>query len=225
MAAVLALFRDTIDFKIGSKPDTPSTALIATTNPAPAPNANDYGWGPIRDLYRINEPSPTAVFNSIEDNQSIGSEVNFVRCRIADDPKMMYGDEVAIRDDINISVYVFIDNSSVRADQAINGARMDLRVSNDLAVNPALNVHLSGVNVIEVYNGCKILSMNPAVLSYIPGSAFLHTTANTSAIKLEDAVVRGDKLLPGVRGNVDGVIGGNSSTYGYVEFRVKVFVP
>ncbi|MFD3427463.1 hypothetical protein [Nocardia fluminea] len=220
-AAVLALFRDTIDFKLGSKPDAPSTSMVSTANPAPG--VNDYGWGPMRELYTIKEPSPTAVFNSINDNPKRGSEVNFVSCRIDGDPNMMYADEVAIRDDTTIAVDVWIDNSSVRADQAIKGARMDLRVRSDSVVNPAINVHLSGMNVIEVYNGCKILTMKPAEVSYIPGSASLHIY-DAPPIKIDDAVVRGDKLLPGVRGRAEGVIGGDDTSYGYIKLLVKVYV-
>ncbi|MEU4413294.1 hypothetical protein [Nocardia salmonicida] len=222
-AAVLALFRDTIDFKLGSKPDAPSTSMVSTANPVPAPDVNGYGWGPLRELYTIKEPSPTAVFNSINDNPVHGSDVNFVGCRIDGDPNTMYRDEVAIPDDTTISVDVWIDNSSVRADQAIKGARMDLRMSSDSIVNPAINVHLSGTNVIEVYNGCKILTMKPAQLSYIPGSASLRIY-DTPPIKIDDAVVRGDKLLPGVRGKAEGVIGGDDTYYGYIKFLVKVYV-
>ncbi|WP_280459350.1 hypothetical protein [Nocardia carnea] len=219
-AAVLALFRDTIDFKIGQPSTPPSAASVA---PATADNADDYGWGPGREMYSIKEPSPTAVFNSIVDNPSIGDERNYVRCRVAADTHAMYVDEVAVRDATEISVYVWVDNSSTYPDQAITGARMDLVTSSEVSRNPALNVRLEGDNTITVWNGCKILSPTPALLSYIPGSAFLHIN-DTPPIALKDAVIRGDAPLPGVRGNKDGVIGGNADYYGYIEFRVKALV-
>ncbi|MEV0684751.1 hypothetical protein AB0I35_12890 [Nocardia sp. NPDC050378] len=223
VAAVLALFRDTIDFKIGSKPDAPTTSLVSTSNRAPATNAHTYGSGPAREAYRGEEPSPTAVFNSIVDNPKHGDERNYVLCRLADRGKTTYADEVAVRDNVEMLVYVWIDNSSIRSDQAIKGARMDLLISGEAHPEPALNVYLTGDNVIKVWDGCKVLSTGVATLSYIPGSATFQPYDGL-AVKLEDAVVRGDRLLPGVRGNAPGVIGGDGRPYGYVEFRVKVLV-
>lgn len=177
----------------------------------------------MREMYSTKETSPTAVFNSIIDNPAMGDERDYVKCRITDDQKRMYSDEVAIRDDIDISVYVWIDNSSIRADQAITGAHMDLLISSEPSASPALNVYLTGDNVVKVWNGCKILSTKPTTLSYIPGSATLHIHG-ASSMKIADAVIRGDKPLPGVRGNAEGVIGGDAKPYGYVEFRVTAFV-
>lgn len=172
-------------------------------------------------MYTKNEPSPTAVFNSLADNKQMGDERNYVHCRVADS-KNMYADEVAISGDVEISVMVLIDNSSSLPDQAIRGARMDLLVESKPVFNPVLNVTLSADNAITVWNGCKILSTKPTTLSYVPGSAHLAVYEHP-LIKVEDRVVRGDKLLPGVRGNADGVIGGNSQTYGWIEFRVAAF--
>ncbi|WP_331758136.1 hypothetical protein OG225_42260 (plasmid) [Nocardia sp. NBC_01377] len=225
VAAVLALFRDTIDFKIGPAADTPNAASISTANPAPSAgdNSDNYGWGPMREMYTRKEASPTAVFNSIVDNPVWGDERNYVRCRIMNDPNRDFVDEVAIRDDTELSVVVFIDDSSVRADQAIRGARMDLLIDPNPSINPALNVFLTGDNVIREWNGCKILSASPTTLSYIPGTAFLNIYG-TPPIAVMDSVIRGDTLLPGVRGNAEGVIGGDPQIYGYIEFRVQAFV-
>ncbi len=175
-------------------------------------------------MYTLKEPSPTAVFNSIIDNPSMGDTRNYVRCRIANDEKSKYVNEVAIRDDTTIAVYIWIDNASTADGQLINGARMQLSTGHEPVSDPALNVTLTGDNVIKVWDGCKVLSTSPTVLSYVPGSAQLHIY-NTPPIKVDDAVVRGGKLLPGVRGNADGVIGGPSSSfYGFIELLVEAFV-
>ncbi|MGW0324756.1 hypothetical protein [Nocardia sp. NPDC003183] len=172
-------------------------------------------------MYTKKEASPTAVFNSIVDNKQMGDERNFVQCRVADS-KNTLADEVAISGNVEILVFVLIDNSSALPDQAIRGARMDLLVDSRPVFNPVLNVTLSGDNAIKIWNGCKILSAIPTTLSYIPGSAHLAIYENPF-IKVDDRVVRGDKLLPGVRGNADGVIGGDRQNYGYIEFRVKAY--
>jgi hypothetical protein len=54
------------------------------------------GWGPLRDMYTVQEASPTAAFNSILDQPEVGDERNFVRCKIADDKDMMYPDRLRL---------------------------------------------------------------------------------------------------------------------------------
>ncbi|MGW4367014.1 hypothetical protein ACWEKT_15335 [Nocardia takedensis] len=224
-AAVLALFRDTIDFQIGSGTDSPGSGASAISSSAgPGESGSDnYGWGPPREVYSNKEPSPTAVFNSIVDNDLIGDERNFVRCRIVDGSNP-YGDEVAVQADVDVSVLVWIDNSSTAPSQMITGARMDLITNPAPSQNPSLGVILTGDNVIRVWNGCRVLSPKIATIIYTPGSGFLHTSRDGAPVPVKDAVVRGDTVLPGIRGNVDGVIGGGSDQYGYIEFRVHVFL-
>lgn len=214
--AVLALVRDFTDLKIGFSDGDAS----AVSTPG---RSEEYGWGPGRDLYRYKEPSPTAVFNSIIDNPSIGDERNFVKCRTSGDSNAKFVDEIAISKSVDISVLVAIDNSSARPDQTIRGARMVLSASPSKTPNPAINIMLVGDNVFNVWDGCKILSSKPVTLYYIPGSATLDTN-NADPFAIEDAVVRGGANLPGVRGNAAGVIGGNAAYYGFVHFRMSALL-
>ncbi|MFD6399363.1 hypothetical protein [Nocardia sp. NPDC060249] len=217
VVAVLALVRDFTDLKIGTISDADASA---TSTPG---RSEQYGWGPGRDMYRVKETSPTAVFNSIIDNPYIGDERNFVKCRIEGVSNAKYADEIAIRADVYISVWVAIDNSSTRPDQAIRGGRMVMTSSPSKTPNPAVNVLLMGDNAAKVWDGCKVLSANPVTLYYVPGSATLDI-ADLEPFAIDDAVVRGGALLPGIRGNAAGVVGGDKTRYGYVTFRMRALL-
>lgn len=180
------------------------------------------GHGPRRETYRIEEPSPTAVFNSITDNPVHGDERNFVQCRLSDEGNPTYRDDVPVqRGKTPLTVYAWIDNSSTRGDQKITGAHMRLIFAGTGTDIASINVDLSAENTISVWDGCRLFGTAPIDPSYVPGSAVFSSRDGKQPIR--DAVIRGEAPLPGIRGNADGEIGGDSSNYGYIEFKVEAF--
>lgn len=194
----------------------------AAPTASPQPDGRFGGWGPLRDMYTHDHPSPTATFNSIIDNVAVGDERNFVRCRIASDPNMKYSDDVAISHDTEIAVWIGIDNSSTDPRQTIFGAHLQLVLGKRSDTVATVNVNLIGDNVAEVWDGCRVIAPQHVDLSYVPGTAVLHT--GDGEISLSDDVIRNEALLPGSKGQAPGTISGESEYYGQLELRLQAFI-
>lgn len=184
-----------------------------------------YGWGPIRPIYTTKEPARTAVFNSFSDVGAVpyNDERDFVLCKINGEPQESLRNQVEIFNTVtNIAVGVWVNNSSTAPKQNIFGASIGLRLPSGAVTNPAINVHLKAANATEVWDGCRIQTNERVIIEYIPGTAYFQSLSPMQQVELRDEVIRGNALLPGVRGSDAGVIPSDAKAYGIVVFGVRV---
>jgi hypothetical protein len=184
-----------------------------------------YGWGPLRTMYSINEPSRTAAFDSFTDEPApITDERDFVKCGIAGQQLSSYAGEIPIyASETYVGVSVWINNASTVPGQEILRAWMSLQLPSEPAHDPAVNVQLHGDNVATVWDGCRLQTGGRVIVEYVPGSAVVQPVVDPMAPQpVRDEVIRSHEFLPGMQGSDSGVIPTGATPYGYIAFGLRV---
>ncbi|OZF42113.1 hypothetical protein [Rhodococcus sp. 14-2470-1a] len=180
------------------------------------------GWGPERDLFTVNGPSPLGALNSITDNPAIGDERNYTRCKLAADDNSFYENVVSAADGDVVRVYVNLENASIRPTAAVIDTRMRLLLDMNLTDDPGIQVMFTGTRESdgtkqEVWDGCGVNSNQPLRLVLVPGSG--EATTLSGSFDVADEVIIGSALIPAVPDvSEEGVVPGSTSSWGYFTF-------
>jgi hypothetical protein len=210
----------------------PKAALKSNT-PAHRPtnygSAYDGGWGPSRDTFTLQDPATYAVLNSITNNPVQGDERNFVQVREKNDPNSTYADLIKAKPGDTLVVFAYVDNDA--ADDLPGPISTIQGFSAQVILQPAIADHSIGVilsakNAASVWDGCSVVTDEPAQLQIIPDSADYHSAVANLAIDTSE-VQDGEPFLLG-EGKLDGELSvgvtakGVELAGGYLTFEVKV---
>lgn len=181
------------------------------------------GWGPDREVFTGEGPSPTASLNSITDNVRVGDERNFTRCRVRGSNADL-SEVVGVSDGARLEVSVFVSNASARLGQDVVNTSMRAIVDDSAVDDPALQVLVQGTrrsdgSKVEVWDSCTATSRSPIRLVLVPGTGHANLVGRKIPV-LDDSVLLGREVLPAMPGYGEGVIPGDPSPYGFIGFDV-----
>lgn len=181
-------------------------------------------FGPSRPTFTSASPASYITFNSITDNPTWGDERQLLKVRDANSAPSAYATQANVSDNQEIVMAVYFHNN---ADSSLNLTATNTRVKFELPTNSATSlstkayITADNANPNQVWSTADLTSSSPFTLSYIPGSAKLHTNY-VSGVAVSDSVVT-DGALIGTSGT-DGKVQGCLQFSGYVTIRAKVKV-
>lgn len=184
------------------------------------------GWGPDRPRYTTQSPASVAALNSIVNNPVYGDERNFTRCKHASDSASNYTDSLAVDSGSEITVYVYLDSATSPSliSRFPQDTTMTLTLPREPADDPGLSVTFTATDPepgeqFSVWDGCRLLADSRVKLSYLPGSAEVHT-GEKDGIPVSDSVISGREKIPSATvGGKPGSFDANG-IYGYFLFTV-----
>ncbi|MEV0539245.1 hypothetical protein [Nocardia salmonicida] len=222
---MLALFRDTIDFKIGQSA-TPPTAQSEADRTC----SDDYygattGWGPDRPTNGTNDWSSQPSFNVERENPNYGDERNFI---ISKDAAVVeaggWNDEVQVRMGSEYIVRAYIHNGARnREDYVARNTRIRIQVPQCVGRSMEVRsvIEASNSYPTQIWDGTILRSVSPFKLEFVYGSGQLSTISSPSGIPLPDSVFDPEKGALIGSTALDGNFGGDYVNSGVVTVRVK----
>ncbi|MGW6816711.1 cutinase family protein [Nocardia sp. NPDC055050] len=233
---VLALFRDTLDFKFGSS-SAPSSAEMSeksegSTVTATLPKCSaDYdgaraGWGPDRPTYGANEVAPQPTFNVQRVNPNLGDERNFVGARESWNQEMTWRDDLEVRPGHEYRVRLYLHNSALDHDDYVaagTSARFDLPTCSGRSIAVFGFVTSDSAFPRQIYDGVVLRSQDEVSIDIVPGSAILESNAHPSsdALRIPDSVASAQGTWVGSQA-LDGRFRGGYANDAYLTILVAV---
>lgn len=202
---------------------------------------NSGGWGPERKTFKMKNPAPYPVFNSITDNRTHGDERNFMQCRDKRDGNERYADQVIANDGHHYVCYLFFKNDITPAFDsrlaggkeytnpaaALQNSRALVLLPSEALYNPAVRGLLTAANSITVWDSCNFVAPRRIKFTYVPGSARMHTNGvDRGGVPLKETreagvVKSGLTVAPGALLG-DGQDGYLHQNGGFLTFELKV---
>lgn len=188
---------------------------------------NNKSWGPQeRNTFTWANPASYSVFNSITDNPGVGDERNFFQVRNADSDDY-YSDEIDVTAGNEYELYVYYHN---------NASSLTNAVAEDVALHVIGPGSLKKGETGTFYGVIKSSNADPKVvwdaaflhaidnvkITYIRGSAILHSYGETDGDKLDVDSVFGQGALFSPNKDTPGVIPSTEEgSRGYITLRIK----
>lgn len=196
---------------------------------ATVPSASVMAWGPERTTYTMESPAPSAVFNSITDNPTIGDERNFVR--IAEkDSGTTFGDEIKIEPGKEYEVYIGYHNDAATSTNATGkGIAQQVRLSstfpNELKAGErgSVSAIISAYNTTpeKIWDEAYITADKDVTLSFKAGSAIVYNGWGINGSVLSQDLFTEKGTYLGVD-KLDGIVFGCAEYSGHVIYVLKV---
>ena len=191
--------------------------------------------GPDRASFKSAEPADYPVFNSIVDNPLIGNEKNFLRIREAG--VGLYGDEVELVPGKEYEVYIWFHNNAkdrlndiateggigIAWDVRLNAVFPQVVRAGERAMITSL-ISSSNTTPKEVWDEVFVTSTQDVELTYVPGSAIIHSNGAVNGKILPSSLFSEKGTFIGYDA-LDGVLPGCTQYAGYVIYRISVGRP
>lgn len=223
---MLALFRDTVDFKIGQSATPPTTAQSEADRTC----SDDYygattGWGPDRPTNGPNDWSSQPSFNVERENPNYGDERNFITSKDAAIQQAGgWNDETAVRLGSEYAISANIHNGAPnREDYVARNTRIRIQVPKCAGRSMEVRsvIEASNAYPAQIWDGTILRSASPFKLELVYGSGRLYTNSSPSGIPLPDSVFDAEKGTLIGSTALDGNFGGDYVNGGIVIVRVK----
>lgn len=196
----------------------------ATTLAAASPENPD-GWGPERETFTMKNPATYAVLNSITDNPQYGDERNFTRVRKSGSSDN-YGDLVRaeIGEVATVLAYVGNNCSDNLAGPAatIHGLWAQFQ-NKQVGTDLWFQILIGGNNATSVYNGASVLTVKPARLSVVGGTAMMYTASSPTGFRLDSELIDGAGKVPLGQDKPDGEFPVGRSSDGQIGYGTGYF--
>ena len=162
----------------------PSVVQRGISDPDP-PSALKPGWGPARQTFTMQSPSPYVTLNSITDNPDMGDERIFLRVKPAADPDATYTDEIVGKQ--RYTAAIFFENSASPSLAAATNVRVSMLFPSTITGSGALSgiVKAENASPPEVWNSAVLRlpkSDDAVAIRFVPGSAVLHTEGKAGSL-------------------------------------------
>lgn len=179
---------------------------------------NTQGWGPARRTFLMKKPAPYPVFNSITDNPVQGDERNFVQCKDKQAPNTEYRDALIPQDGHTYECFIFFDNDAApNLDASVAGklqnARIRVRYPPSAVYNPGVVGLLSADNTSTVWDSCNFVSPRRVKITYVRGSARLHTNGTPDVGAPLKETYRGGSATAGIVAGSGALLGDKQDGY------------
>jgi hypothetical protein len=226
-----------------TKASSPAKTRFSTALGPPLRKVNNtQDWGPKRKTFKMRQPAPYPVFNSITDNPTEGDERNFVQCKDKEDPNREFRDTVLANDGHTYVCLIFFDNDvapnldsiaspNVGGNVAakLQNARVKVQRPLSAIYNPGVVGLLSADNTFTVWDSCNFIAPRRVKFSYVRGSAHLHVHDTPEGGVPMKEVYRGSTMTAGILSPAGALLGDKQDGYlgqhaGFVllEFRVTL---
>lgn len=159
------------------------------------------GWGPARDTYTIQNPSPVITFNSITDNPNFGDERNFVGAKSIEEKSADgWSDDITIDKSGKYYLRIYIENSSAdNLNQIAQNTRIYFNIPDYESNRLQIDGYIESDNSVptQIYDQVVFNSDKKFKIEYIPGSAKYENNNFTDGIKLSDDIINSNGVLVG----------------------------
>ena len=206
-----------------------ATALVASSFAGASASA----WGPERDHFTMENPASYPVFNSIENNPTIGDEFDFVRVGQIDADVTELGNEVEVVPGKQYLVYIYFHNdaSSTYNDSAHNnvGVAVNTKLSSSFnnvltpdkraEIKATITANNSKPTAVwdEAYMTTKT---DKVMLRYVAGSAKIYNDFETNGSIMPSSLFTEEGTLIGLN-ELNGVIPGCEQYHGTVSYVLQ----
>jgi uncharacterized repeat protein (TIGR01451 family)/LPXTG-motif cell wall-anchored protein len=209
-----------------------SLAIVAAAILVPAAL---FAWGPDRPTFTFEHPAPYVTFNSITNNPTHGDERNFVQIKEATASNSTYGKDVSLQPGKDYEIYVYYHNNAAsNLNDAAHGYKgiaknAFMRVQMPSTVNAGDKARISAfvgasnANPTQVWDEVYGTATGNFALSYVPGSATIHSNGAVNGKTLPNNLYTTGTPLG--YDNLDGTLPGCNQFAGYVTFMVHVDQP
>ena len=195
-----------------------------------------FAWGPSdRATFTQQNPAPYVTFNSITDNPQHGDERNFVQIKDASAPNSAYTEDVPLQPGKDYEVFVFYHNNAASdlndaahnyagiAKNAFMRVQMPSTVKAGDKARVTAFVGASNANPAQVWDEAYGSAAGDYALSYVPGSATIHSNGAVNGKTLPDSLYTTGTPLG--YDALDGNLPGCNQYAGYVTFKIHVDQP
>lgn len=201
--------------------ETPSDALTPIADPDPPYQAKG-GWGPPRDTFTMENPSPYVTLNSITDHPNAGDTRNFFSVKPAEDSNASFANSLRIAGMRRYTAALYFENSaSPGVNVAATNTRVQMMFPSTITGSARIDgiIRADGASPPVVWDSA-ILTLPDAndsvALRVVPDSAMIHSSgrANGTAVAVEQ-LFSDSGVLVGCD-TLDGTLTGERKCEGWV---------
>lgn len=194
---------------------------------------SDWGWGPERTTFTMEEPATYPIFNSITDNPTIGDERDFVRIGEINSDKTELGNEVEVVSGKQYLVYIYFHNnaSSIYNDSEHENSGVAMATHISSTFSPVITAkEMGGVSATitaentdpkSVWDGAYMTTSADRIeLHYVEGSAKIYNDWEANGSVMPSGLFSEEGTLLGLN-ELDGVIPGCEEYHGVVSYVLE----
>lgn len=206
-----------------------ATILVASS----LVGANASAWGPDRDHFTMENPASYPVFNSIENNPTIGDEFDFVRVGQINADVTELGNEVEVVPGKQYLVYIYFHNdaSSTYNDAAHDNVGVAVRTRVSTSFNNVLTpdkkaeikatITADNSRPTSVWDEAYMTTTyGKVVLHYVAGSAKIYNDYKANGSVMPSSIFSEEGALIGLN-ELNGIIPGCEQYHGSIAYVLQ----